>query len=307
MWLQSRLSLLGCLSMGGDVVNKINGLRFIIGTSCNYDCFYCHHEGCRNVVDNTDLSYYNYRVKLLYDFCVKNKIYEIAITGGEPFLYIDRLKVLLRYFASKDFHVIINTNASLLCNNFDYINNLQYALEFHVNLSSLTPTIHKQITRKDLFHNEIKSINMLKDTKHVVKLNVICLKTINDKELIEIDKFARNNKCVPRYLVFYDTNCLYSDIFMSVNEICNCFNAKVYKEYSYGIIYAKGNYDIEIVKCLCMNKECAKCKKTTFLHFDPSLNIKYCLNASDIVYTKFDNLETVYDSIIDAYNKLEDI
>ena len=25
--------------------NKINGLRFIVGSECNYNCFYCHKEG----------------------------------------------------------------------------------------------------------------------------------------------------------------------------------------------------------------------------------------------------------------------
>ncbi|NCB48072.1 MAG: radical SAM protein [Clostridia bacterium] len=171
----------------------MNGLRFIIGTGCNYDCFYCHHEGCFLSNDILDLSVYEHKIKLLYDFCIKYKIYEIAITGGEPFLYLERLKVLFKYFSKYPFHIVVNSNASLIINNINYVKQLENKIEFHINFSSLNKKTHEKIINKKLFEEEFNSLNLLKETKHIIKLNIICLKSINENELIDINKFAIRN------------------------------------------------------------------------------------------------------------------
>ena len=288
-------------------MKKINGLRFIIGTACNYDCFYCHHEGCYSESCNSDLIDYENKIKLLYEFCIKNEIYEIAITGGEPFLYFDKLSILFKYFSNSKFHVIVNTNASLIHKYADFINNLPCKLEFHVNLSSLKPMVHKEITRTKLFYDEIKSLKMIDTTKHIIKLNIICLKSLNDNELIELNTFATTNNYIPRYLVFYDSNNTYSNLIMSVDDICNVFGARVYKRFSYGIYLAKGDANIEIIKCLCADRECEICKLNTYLHIDPELNIKYCLNLNETVKINYKDINSASKAFANACIKLEEI
>ncbi len=288
-------------------MNKINGLRFIIGTKCNFNCFYCHHEGCVKSDNTFDPCNYEIKIKLLQELCVKQNIHEIAITGGEPFLYIDKLRIILKHFTSPDFHVIINTNASLLDKYIDFLNLLPSKLEFHVNFSSLTPITHKRITQKNLLSEIKNSLASLSNTKHTIKLNIICLKSINDNELIEIDKFARLNGYTPRYLILYDKNNSYSHFIMSSEDVCAVFNAIVYEECGYGIIKAKGEFEIEIVKCLCIDKECVKCKQNTYLHIDPELNIKYCLDNENSVTINYDSYRTMINSFHEACAKLERI
>ncbi len=148
---------------------------------------------------------------------------------------------------------------------------------------------------------------MLKETKHIIKLNIICLKTINENELVDINKFALRNGFIPRYLVFYDTKKLYSNLVMNEQEICNIFNAKIVKRFSYGIILATGDYDIEIVKCLCIDKECEICKKNTFLHLDPNLNLKYCIDIENVIQVDFTDIKTISKSFNKANKKLREI
>lgn len=289
-------------------MSSINGIRFIIGTACNYNCFYCHHEGCTDDYhDNCDLSEYERKVELLYEFCIKEGIYEIAITGGEPFFYPERLCILLKYFADERLHCVINTNASLVKRHIDFIEGLSCSLEFHVNLSSLSPLIHRRITRSESLFDEMESLELLAATKHVVKLNVICLKSINDDLLVGIHKYAMSKRFVPRYLVLYDKAGANKELVMDVDGICGVFNAVVYQRFGYGIYMAKGDYDIEIVKCLCDDMECETCKRNTFLHLDPDLDIKYCQSLDDVVRVDYDSLESVAGCFNEACLRLSEL
>ena len=239
---------------------------------------------------------YSNKIQLLYDFCIHNKITEIAITGGEPFLYISKLQTILHYFTKCKFHITINTNASLVNKYIDYLNTLPYPIEFHVNLSSITQNVHNRITRANYLVDEMSSLKELVRTKHIVKLNIICLKSVNEDELLELNKFAIMNNMFPRYLVLYDTNNSCSNYIMDTEEICKKFDVSIAKKYGYGMVSAKGRFEIEIVKCLCIDKECDRCRNNSFLHLDPNLNIKYCLNSDAVVNVDFSNVVTVTDS-----------
>ena len=121
-------------------MDNINGIRFIVGSGCNYKCFYCHHEGFeeskKHLIDNDKL------FKLL-DYCKYSRIFNISITGGEPFLYYDNTKMILDAFSEPIFKKTINTNASLIHNYFDELSKL-HEIEFHINYSSLKRDIHRK-------------------------------------------------------------------------------------------------------------------------------------------------------------------
>lgn len=285
---------------------KINGLRFIIGEKCNYDCFYCHHEGCYNLKEEVDLSSYEYKIKMLKKFCQKNDIKDIAITGGEPFLYFKKLKILLDTFDDGNFRITLNTNASLIHMYIDYLNSIK-KIELHINLSSLDKKIHKQITNSNQLDNELKSLYKLKETPHIIKLNIIALKTINEDELVKIHEFSKKNNFIPRYLVLYDEFNKYKDFIMTIDEICDVFKTKVLDFYAYGLYRTSPPNDFEIVKCLCADNECDICKNNTYLHISPDLSIKYCLKKDDLVSVNYDSLNSMEESFKKANKLLKEI
>lgn len=287
-------------------MKKINGLRFIIGSACNYNCFYCHHEGYRKKDGNFDLNDYIKKINSLKEFCIKNNILDIAITGGEPFLYKEKLNVLFDNFAKKPFRLIVNTNASLLKDNLPLLEKIE-PIELHVNLSTLRKVTHKEIIGKDYFDKELESLNAIKGLGFKVKLNIICLKGINEEDLLPLNEFAKENGFIARYLVFYDNENKFNQNIMSVNQICEKFKASIKREFSYGLIETEGENNIEIVKCLCDGKRCDECKKSTYMHISPELNIKYCLESSDEVEIDFATDKTIEESFDIAIKKLEEI
>lgn len=285
---------------------KINGIRFIIGTSCNYDCFYCHHEGCKDLDTKCDINEYKMKIEKIAQFCKQNGIRDIAITGGEPFLYIEKLKTILNAFKD-DFKIVINTNASLIEKYIDIIKEYE-GLEFHINLSSLKENVHMTVVNRPVLEQELKALSVLKNLNHIVKLNIICLKTINDGELIDLYNYAKSNGFIPRFLVFWDSNGEYKEYFMSVQDICSKLKNKVTRTHSYGIIDTTGECgDVEIVKCLCIDNECEKCKENTYMHISPELNIKYCSQNDETVEIDYSTGESIYKSFEIADKKLRGI
>lgn len=288
-------------------IPKFNGLRFIIGEGCNYDCFYCHHEGCYKINKNLlSLTDYEEKIKKIQQLCLNIKLYDIAITGGEPFLYMDKLRILIKYFNKPPFRLIINTNASLIAQYKDEISSWS-PIEFHINLSSLEKETHKNIIKTDFFEQEMQSLEFLKSTNHKICLNIICLKTYNSDQLIQLYQFAKNNRFVPRFLIFYDTNKKNKDLILNENEICKILGNKITQKHSYGLIETDGDNPAELVKCLCIDKECAKCAQNTYLHLTTELNIKYCLEKNEIVKIDYSSPLTILKSFEKAEKLLKEI
>ena len=285
---------------------KLNGIRFIVGTRCNYNCFYCHHEGCVTKDQFKDLSSYEEKLSKLKDFCLDNNVYDIAVTGGEPFLYIERLRLIIKYFNENPFKLVINTNASLISKYKDELVDIK-PIEFHINLSTLKGDTHQQITNCKLFKQELDSLDFLQGTKHQVKINIICLKGVNENELVDLRKYCNDMGFEARFLVFYDCDNQYSDLILNEDEICEVIGNKITKRHSYGLIETAGASSSQIVKCLCIDNECALCKKTTYMHISPNMNIKYCMRLNDEVVIDYKSQKTILKSFETAIDKLEEI
>lgn len=276
--------------------NKIKGLRFIIGSGCNYNCFYCHHEGYYKKDKVVNLSK---KIKMLKDYAEQNNINSISITGGEPFMYFEELELILDAFNEEKYTITLNTNLSLLETNLEKIKNYN-KIEFHVNLSSLNLVEHKNIVKASLLDNVLKNLQLLKGTHHKVCLNIPALKEYNDNELKYLFDYAKENNFIPRFLVLLPMDDNQKQNVMSVDEIINVFeNGKLEKKYSYGRYnITSDDGDFEIVKCLCADMECETCKKETYMHITPELNIKYCMLSDDEVivdYSSFNNIEKSFE------------
>ena len=268
--------------------NKVNGIRFIIGSNCNYCCFYCHHEGYQN--NNLDI-WDEKKFEALATYIDKLQITNISITGGEPFLYPERLFKILKRFNNYKYNITLNTNLSLIDK---YINELKQLnkIEFHINFSSCCPNTYKNITGKDYLFKVMSNLELLSKTNHLICLNIIVLKNINSKEILNLLKFCNNNNFKARFLVALTDN---KNLVLSPEDIIKLIpKSEIESKYSYGIYNVKsifGNY--EIVQCPCINHECEQCINNGYIHITPDFNIKYCMEKEDIFNIEWDNEKLV--------------
>lgn len=280
----------------------INGLRFIIGSGCNYNCFFCHHEGYEKINCNTyDIN----KLKAICKFASDQGIKDISITGGEPFLYWNKLYDLLTLFKGDNFKITLNTNLVLAHKYIDYLKTFNN-IEYHINFSSLNADIHKKIIEKEYLQQLKNNLFMLKENNMNVCLNVPVLKNMNTDELIDILNYSKQMNFLPRYLVLLPMNDEHKKYFYDVEDIIKEIpKSTLVKKYSYGrydINSDLGNY--EIVKCLCVDHECELCRKTTYIHLTPDLNMRLCMESKIEYKIDFTNDETVKESFQSVARRL---
>lgn len=272
----------------------VNGLRFIIGSACNYDCLFCHHEGYEKPSTTAVM---DKKLEMLYEYAIENNIKDISITGGEPFMYWDKLKKLLDLFGNEKFRITLNTNLSLAVKYIDDLINYKN-IEYHINFSSLNKDVHEQIIGKTYLEKLINNLELFKLNKQNICLNIPILKGINDNEIIDILNYCKNNNFKARFLVLLPMNEEQTKYFYDVEDIIDSIpNSELIQKYSYGRYDVKSDIEnYEIVKCLCIDKECERCMQTTYVHITPDLNLRMCME-SKIEYTvDYSDINTVTES-----------
>lgn len=127
-----------------DIIKKDTGCKFAwieITNKCNLKCIHCYNESdshCDSVMKVHDF----YRI---IDSLSKIGVPKIQITGGEPFLNRDNLKMMLNYSVGKFSYIEIFTNGTLITDEwFKYLaeNNIHIALSVY----SYVPQMHDSVT-----------------------------------------------------------------------------------------------------------------------------------------------------------------
>ena len=284
-------------------MKKINGLRFIVGNGCNYNCFYCHHEGFFN---KKNIKIDDEKLQKIYKFTQKNDIRNISITGGEPFMYWDNTFKIINQFDSEYYIKTLNSNISQVDKHIEELRNVN-PIEFHVNLSSLNACTHQKVVDTKILSKVLNNLKLLQDTHHKICLNIPALNEFNDDELRYLYSYAKENGFTPRFLVLMAVSENLKRNVMSIEEIMDKFGGgTIIDKYGYGLYKCETKIGvIDIVKCLCDDMECDMCKQNTFLHITPDLDIKYCMKSSDVVKIDFQNDETIEQSFEEANKRLE--
>lgn len=283
--------------------DKINGLRFIVGCGCNYDCFYCHHEGH---MEHERIDIDEKKLDMLFEYANQKDIKELSITGGEPFLYWGNVKKIIDKFNDKKYRITMNSNFSFANMHYDELENYSNNIEFHVNLSSINKETHESIINSVYLERVLQNLEMYKNSHHKVCLNILAIKGVNEKELLDIYNYAVSNGFYPRILTLMVVDEKDRNKVMTIDEILSLFtNPKIGQKYAHGLYKVTSDEgDFEILKTLCADFECDVCAKNTFIHMTPNLDIKYCIREEEIIPCDYTNLETLDESFKAAQKKL---
>lgn len=149
-------------------------LRIIVSQKCNLNCVYCHHEGRTaslmgdQIQDNSNFDLYR-----LLEEAKKCQFKKIKISGGEPLLYPDILRICKDF--ENDFEDIgFTTNGTKICDLADEFDKIgKSSLSFNVTLNTMDRLKYQQITNGDYLDSVLDGIDFLIKRGYKVKLNAV--------------------------------------------------------------------------------------------------------------------------------------
>lgn len=162
-------------------------LRLVITPECNYNCYFCHKEGCdcsKQILAPED---YQYTAKIL-----RNLLgwHTLTITGGEPLLH-PNYRQICKLLKELGLRVTTVTNLSLLSNP----EILVYNDQINVSLHSMDAEVYKKITGSKIPLSQIiDKIKTIRTNLPVldVHLNATIIRNKNDdiKSMEGLVRFA---------------------------------------------------------------------------------------------------------------------
>lgn len=184
------------------------GVRLVIFVQgCTFRCKYCHNPESWNF-DNQQVK--EMSVSDILDLYERNKpFYEkggITISGGEPMLSADFIKLLGESCKAKNIHLAIDTSAcNFIENKQVYEQVLDLVNLWIVDIKSLNPQEHKFITGFEQLTGA-EFVKFLEQKNKQYWIRQVIVKTINDdnKHLEQLANFVRPLKnCLRAELLSY--------------------------------------------------------------------------------------------------------
>lgn len=169
-------------------------LRIIVSEECNLRCAYCHHEGRTNSLIGKSLGYNpNFNLEKILDEAKRCGFKKIKISGGEPLLYPNILKVCHKF--QNDFQDIgFTTNGTKIIELKDVFEGIKGSrLSFNVTLNSLNEEKYQHITQSEDLRQVIEGIDYLVKSGFKVKLNAV-ITSYNIDDIESLVAYAARKK-----------------------------------------------------------------------------------------------------------------
>lgn len=167
---------------------QINYMRISITDRCNLRCTYCMPNGIDKVEHESILSYEEI---LRVCSCASSiGIKNIKVTGGEPFVRKDAVKLMADIKALSGIeHVTVTTNGVFLKEHVADLARIPIDC-VNVSLDTRNATTFKTITGRDEFSKVWDGIEELMKRGIPTKINCVPQKGVNEEELMDIAELA---------------------------------------------------------------------------------------------------------------------
>lgn len=177
----------------------INYVRLAVTDRCNLRCNYCMPEDGIQFADRKDLLTID-ELKQLSDVLAGLGVDKIRITGGEPFVRKDLMKLLEHLTANPALRdVSMTTNATLIG---PHINDLKAmgVKAVNVSMDAIRPETFAKITRRKQFDTVISNLHALVESGMEVRINFVVLKNQNIGDIHPMMEFQKNYPVRVRFL-----------------------------------------------------------------------------------------------------------
>lgn len=177
----------------------INYLRLAVTDRCNLRCNYCMPEDGIRFAQQAKLLTIE-ELCLVSEKLVEMGIDKIRITGGEPFVRKDLMKLFRKLSAlNKLKDISVTTNATLIGNHIDELKALGIK-NINVSLDAVTPETFKKITRRADFNKVQAQLYRLIEEGFNVKINFVVLNGQNTSDILPMAEWAKKMPVSVRFL-----------------------------------------------------------------------------------------------------------
>jgi len=180
----------------GPYGRPVTSIRVSVTQRCNLRCFYCHREGEeRDKYGCVEMRPWEIEriIKVVASFGVG----KVKLTGGEPLMRSDIVEIVERISNVNGIsEVSMTTNGVFLG---DLAKPLKEAglVRVNVSLDTLNPKTYKMITGADALGKVVAGIKKAVEVDlNPVKVNMVLLRGVNDKEVWNMIEFAKRNRVV---------------------------------------------------------------------------------------------------------------
>lgn len=183
---------------------SLKDLRISVTDRCNLRCRYCMPLKEYQWIEKNEILTFE-EIARLSNIFVKLGIEKIRITGGEPLLRKELHKLVsqLSKIASLK-EICLTTNGFMLA---DQIAQLSSAglKRINVSLNSLNSETFRQMSQGGEVNQVLKGLFAAKKTGlRSIKINTVVIRNKNEREIVELVKFTRDNNFSIRFIEFMD-------------------------------------------------------------------------------------------------------
>lgn len=209
-----------------DSYNRVHDyLRISLTDNCNLRCFYCMPEEDYEFTQASRLMQAD-EIAMLAGIFTANGVAKIRLTGGEPLVRKDAAKIILS-LSRLPVELTMTTNGIRL-HEFENILEEAGIRSLNISLDTLQADRFMLITRRDLFHQVKKNIDLLIRRGIHVKINVVVMKGLNDNEINDFVAWTKHTPVHVRFIEFmpFAGNRWTSNKVMSLQEILQGISTK---------------------------------------------------------------------------------
>lgn len=177
----------------------INYVRLAVTDRCNLRCNYCMPERGIRFAERKDLLQIG-ELERLSDILGGLGVDKIRITGGEPFVRKDLMRLLRHLTSNKALReVSITTNATLIGPHIQELSDIGVKA-INVSMDAIQPETFAKITRREEFASVMENLHRLLETDIEVRINFVVLKGQNIGDIYPMMAFQEKYPVRVRFL-----------------------------------------------------------------------------------------------------------
>ena len=177
----------------------INYLRLAVTDRCNLRCFYCMPEEGIHYLPKKELLTFE-EIERLINLMASMGISKVRLTGGEPFVRTDLMKLIrsiVKIEGINDLH--ITTNGILTAPHIAELKSLGIA-SVNLSLDTLDADRFKKITRRDEFKKTMETLELLLKHEIDVKINAVVMEGKNIDDIIPLIELTKHQNVSVRFI-----------------------------------------------------------------------------------------------------------
>ena len=282
----------------------IKSLRISLTQRCNFNCFFCHHEGEHGSGDELTPE----EVERIVSLAASQGVTKVKLTGGEPLVRKDIVEIVRRISPLVE-EVSMTTNASKLEELACPLKEAGLA-RVNVSLHTLCPESFKEITGNGTEEVTNGIEEAVRCGLNPVKLNMVVMKGVNHEEIDSLIDYSRKVGAILQLIEFQELEDgvehygKYHYDLVPVEEELEKRSEKVVEREMHlrKIFHLKEGGRVEVVRPMHNSKFCAYCNR---IRITSDGKLKSCLMRDDnhVPFVSLMRKGASEDEILDAFKE----